>query len=80
MIIYSTKISFFSNLIFKGVTDIIKTGKKKSDIKVHSVIHANEGASCDMQFISASTNDSFMLAPNIYNIAEIIAMDCAHIN
>ena len=61
-------ITLFSNLLFKGVGRHPKTGKKKGGIKVHSVIHANEGVPCDVhvQFISAATNDSFTLAPNIY--------------
>ena len=42
-IIDSTTISLFSNAIFKGVGRHPKTGKKKGGIKVHSVIHANEG-------------------------------------
>ena len=42
-IIDSTTISLFSNLLFKGVGRNPKTGKKKGGIKVHTVIHANEG-------------------------------------
>lgn len=42
-IIDSTTITLFSNAIFKGVGRHPKTGKKKGGIKVHSVIHANEG-------------------------------------
>lgn len=57
-----------------------KTGKKKGGIKVHSVIHAYEGVACDVQFSSAATNDSFMLAPSHYQYEEIIAMDRAYIN
>ena len=49
-------------MIFKGVGRHPKTGKKKGGIKVHSVIHANEGVPCDVRFTSAATNDSFMLA------------------
>ena len=60
-IIDSTTITLFSNAIFKGVGRHPKTGKKKGGIKVHSVIHANEGVPCDVQFTSAATNDSFML-------------------
>ena len=78
-IIDSTTITLFSNLLFKGVGRHPKTGKKKGGIKVHSVIHANEGVPCDVQFTSAATNDSFMLAPNIYRSGEIIAMDRAYI-
>ena len=42
-IIDSTTITLFSNLIFKGVGRHPKSGKKKGGIKVHTVIHANEG-------------------------------------
>jgi hypothetical protein len=35
---------------------------------------------CDVQFTSAATNDSFMLAPNHYQHDEILAMDRAYIN
>ena len=70
----------FSNAIFKGVGRHLKTGKKKGGIKVHSVVHANDGVHCDVQFISAATNDSFMLAPSHYGHDEIIALDRAYIN
>lgn len=79
-IIDSTTVSLFSNAIFKGVGRHPKTGKKKGGIKVHAVIHANEGVPCDVQFTSAATNDSFMLAPNHYKRDEITAMDRAYIN
>ena len=79
-IIYSTTVSLFSNTIFKGVGRHPKTGRKKGGIKVHAVIHANEGVPCDVQFTSAATNDSFMLAPNHYKHNEITAMDRAYIN
>ena len=79
-IIDSTTISLFSNAIFKGVGRHPKTGRKKGGIKVHSVIHANEGVPCDVQFTSAATNDSFMLAPSHYKRDEIAAMDRAYIN
>ena len=79
-IIDSTTITLFSNAIFKGVGRHPKTGKKKGGIKVHSVIHANEGVPCDVQFSSAATNDSFMLAPSHYNHNEIVALDRAYIN
>lgn len=70
----------FSNAIFKGVGRHPKTGKKKGGIKVHSVIHANEGVPCDVRFTSAATNDSFMLAPSHYQHDEILAMDRAYVN
>lgn len=79
-IIDSTTITLFSNVIFKGVGRHPKTGKKKGGIKVHSVIHANEGVPCDVRFTSAATNDSFMLAPAHYNHDEIVALDRAYIN
>lgn len=79
-IIDSTTISLFSNLIFKGVGRHPKTGKKKGGIKVHAVIHANEGVPCDVQFTSAATNDSFMLVPSKFSEKEIAAMDRAYIN
>ncbi|MGL5981641.1 MAG: IS4 family transposase [Phocaeicola sp.] len=79
-IIDSTTISLFSNAIFKGVGRHPKMGKKKGGIKVHSIIHANEGVPCDVKFTSAATNDSFMLAPTYYTNGEIIALDRAYIN
>ncbi len=79
-IIDSTTITLFSNAVFKGVGRHPKTGKKKGGIKVHSVIHANEGVPCDVQFTSAATNDSFMLAPSHYSHNEIVALDRAYIN
>ena len=79
-IIDSTTVSLFSNAVFKGVGRHPKTGRKKGGIKVHAVIHANEGVPCDVQFTSAATNDSFMLAPSHYTHNEITAMDRAYIN
>ena len=79
-IIDSTTITLFSNAIFKGVGRHPKTGRKKGGIKVHAVIHANEGVPCDVRFTSAATNDSFMLAPSHYKRDEIAAMDRAYIN
>ena len=79
-IIDSTTITLFSNVIFKGVGRHPKTGKKKGGIKVHSVIHANEGVHCDVRFTSAATNDSFMLAPSHFLHDEIVALDRAYIN
>ena len=79
-IIDSTTITLFSNLIFKGVGRHPKTGKKKGGIKVHTVIHANEGVPSDIKFTSAATNDSFMLKPSALNKGEIMAMDRAYID
>ena len=56
-IIDSTTITLFSNLLFKGVGRHPKSGKKKGGIKVHTVIHANEGVPSDTKFTSAATND-----------------------
>lgn len=58
-VIDSTTITLFSNLVFKGVGRHPKSGKKKGGIKVHSVIHANEGVPCDVRFTSAATNDLY---------------------
>ncbi len=52
-IIDSTTITLFSNLLFKGVGRHPKTGKKKGGIKVHTVIHANEGVPSDIKFTSS---------------------------
>ena len=79
-IIDSTTISLFSNLIFKGVGRHPKNGKKKGGIKVHTVIHANEGVPSDIKFTSAATNDSFMLKPSTLNKGYIMAMDRAYID
>ena len=79
-IIDSTTITLFSNVIFKGVGRHPKAGKKKGGIKVHSVIQANEGVPSDVQFTSAATNDSFMLAPSHYGHNDIITLDRAYIN
>ena len=79
-IIDSTTISLFSNLILKGVGRHPKTGKKKGGIKVHTVIHANEGVPSDIKFTSAATNDSFMLKPSTLNKGDIMAMDRAYID
>ena len=79
-IIDSTTITLFSNLIFKGVGRHPKTGKKKGGLKVHTVIHANEGVPSDVKFTSAATNDSFMLKPSNLNKGDIMAMDRAYVN
>lgn len=79
-IIDSTTITLFSNLLFKGVGRHPKTGKKKGGIKVHTVIHANQGAPSDIKFTSAATNDSFMLKPSTLSKGDIMAMDRAYID
>lgn len=79
-IIDSTTISLFSNLLFKGVGRHPKSGKKKGGIKVHTVIHANEGVPSDIKFTSAATNDSFMLNPTALSKGDIMTMDRAYID
>lgn len=79
-IIDSTTITLFSNLIFKGVGRHPKTGKKKGGIKVHIVIHANEGVPSGIKFTSAATNDSFMLKSSTLNKGNIMTMDRAYID
>ena len=79
-IIDSTTITLFSNLLFKGVGRHPKMGKKKDGIKVHTVIHANEGVPSDIKFTSAATNDSFMLKPTTLSKGDIMAMDRAYID
>lgn len=79
-IIDSTTISLFSNLLFKGAGRHPRTGKKKGGIKVHTVIHANEGVPSDIKFTSAATNDSFMLRPATLSKGDIMAMDRAYID
>lgn len=79
-IIDSTTITLFSNLLFKGAGRHPRTGKKKGGIKVHTVIHANEGVPSDIKFTSAATNDSFMLKPTTLCKGDIMAMDRAYID
>lgn len=79
-IIDSTTITLFSNLLFKGVGRHPKAGKKKGGLKVHTVIHANEGVPSEIEFTSAATNDSFMLKPANLNKGDIMAMDRAYID
>lgn len=79
-IIDSTTITLFSNLLFTGAGRHPKTGKKKGGIKVHTVIHANEGVLSDIKFTSAATNDSFMLKPSALSEGDIMAMDRAYID
>jgi hypothetical protein len=79
-ILDSTTISLFSNLIFKGAGRNPKTGKKKGGLKVHSIMHANEGVPHDVCFTSAATHDSFMLAPDKFRRDDILAIDRAYID
>lgn len=75
LIIDSTTVSLFSNLNFKGVGRNPKTGKKKGGLKVHTIIHGNEGVPCDIRFTSAATHDHFLLSPDKLTQGDIIAMD-----
>ena len=59
---------------------IPKQARKKGGIKVHTVIHANEGIPSDIKFTSAATNDSFMLKPSHLSNGDIIAMDRAYVD
>ena len=68
------------NLLFKGVGRNQRVGKKKGGKKVHTNIHANEGAPTDIKFTSDATNDRFMLKPTNYNEGEIVALDWAYID
>lgn len=70
-------ITLFSNLVFKGVGRHPKTGRKKGVIKVHTVIHANEGVPSDIRYTSAATHYSFMLRPESLSEGDIMAMDRA---
>ena len=79
-IIDSTTVTLFSNLLFKGVGRHPKSGKKKGGIKVHTVIHANEGVPSDIRFTSAATNDSFMLKPAGFSAGDLLAIDRAYID
>jgi len=79
-IIDSTTITLFSDLLFKGVGRHPNTGKKKGGIKVHSVIHANEGVPDDVRFTSAATHDSFMLTPSKFKAGDLLAFDRAYID
>lgn len=49
-------------------------------IKVHSVIHANDGVPSDIKFTSATTNDSFMLRSSTLGKGDIVAMNCVYID
>lgn len=79
-ILDSSTISLFSNLVFKGAGRNPKTGKKKGGIKVHAIMHANEGVASDVCYTSAATHDSFMLAPSKFSFGDILAIDRAYIN
>ena len=67
-------------LQYIGIDRVPKRSTLSGGIKVHSVIHANEGVHCDVKFTSAATNDSFMLAPSHFKHEEIVALDRAYIN
>jgi len=80
LILDSTTIPLFSNLIFKGVGRNPKNGQKKGGIKVHKIIRAEEGVASDIKFTSAATHDSFMFAPGDFNRGDLLAMDRAYID
>ena len=80
VIMDSTTIPLFSNLIFKGVGRNPKTGKKKGGIKVHKTIRAIEGVASDIKFTSAATHDSFTFVPKELNRGELLAIDRAYID
>ena len=80
LIIDSTTITLFSNLIFKGAGRNPKSGKKKGGIKVHKVIRALEGVASDIKFTSAATHDSFMLAPENFERGDLLALDRSYID
>lgn len=80
LILDSTTIPLFSNLIFKGVGHNPKNGQKKGGIKVHKIIRAEEGVASDIKFTSAATHDSFMLAPGDFSRGDLLAMDRAYID
>lgn len=66
---------------FSKVWDgIRRRAGRKDGIKVHTVIHANEGVPSDIQYTSAATNDSFMLRPLQYTRGDILAIDRAYID
>ncbi len=80
MILDSTTIPLFSNLIFKGVGRNPKDGKKKGGIKVHKIIRAVEGVASTIKFTSAATHDSFVFAPEEFDRGEMLAIDRAYID
>ena len=80
-IIDFTTVTLFSNLLLKGAGRNPKSGRKKGGIKVHTVIHANEGVPSDVRLTSAATHDSFMLRPaDMLSKGDIIAMDRAYMD
>ncbi|HKM45352.1 MAG TPA: DUF4372 domain-containing protein [Dysgonamonadaceae bacterium] len=76
----STTISLFSNIVFKGVGRNPRRGKKKGGLKVHTIINANEGVPCDVQYTSAATHDHFLLCPSKLNRDDIVTLDRAYID
>jgi len=80
LILDSTTIPLFSNLIFKGVGRNPKNGKKKGGIKVHKIIRAEEGVASDIKFTSAATHDSFMFVPGDFSRGDLLAIDRAYID
>ena len=62
--------------------DAILRGKKERRIKgnVHTIINANEGLPCDVQYTSARNNNHFLLCPSKLNCDDIDALDRVYIN
>ena len=54
--------------------------RHKGGIKVHSVIHANEGVPCYILFTSAAKHDHFLLAPDRLTAGDTLVMDRAYID
>lgn len=75
----STTISLFSNIL-KGVGRHPKHGKKKGEIKVHTVLKATEGVPYSIHFTSAATHDHVMLKKLELSNGSFIAMDRAYID
>ena len=80
VIMDSTTIPLFSNLIFKGAGRNPKTGQKKGGVKVHKIIRAIGGVASDIKFTSAATHDSFMFVPEEFSRGELLAIDRAYID
>ena len=79
-IIYSTTITLFSNLIFKGAGRNPETGRKNGGIKVHANTYSNWFVPSDIKFTSFTTHDSFMLAPSNYTAGDILVLDRTYID
>lgn len=74
-IIDPTTLTLFSPSYSKALDYTTKRGEKKGVIKVHTIIHANEGVPSDIKFTSVTINDSFMLNPLHLSKGYILVMD-----